>query len=390
MNSRLASRALSTSATRTSRPATLRQKTSRWRGWAPELLEDRRLLSTFTVSDLSGNPNDAGSLPHAVQLANAAPGSTIVFQSGLVGVIPLAATIQVTAPMTITGPGASSLVLLGGGAQSGFNILSVVSPQPVTISGLAITGGNAGVGQLGGGIGVFQSDLNLANCVITNCTSVAGGGIADFGTITMTNCVVAGNSAGNGGGIMIAVGEIMTMTNCTVAGNRIDASGIEGGGIDNRGNLTMTNCSVTGNSAQNNGGGIGNLFGSVTLINTSITGNTGTVGGGIFNEGSAKGPVTLTNCTVSGNSANRGGGIAAEGGKLTLNGSIVANNHLLAAPQPPSDIQGNVNPASAFNIIGAGGSGGLVNGVNNNIVIAPRRHPRPRFLTLRVAHLGQH
>jgi hypothetical protein len=107
-----------------SRLTTRQRNTCRWRSWVPELLEDRRLLSTFTVSDLSGDPNDAGSLPHAVQLANAAPGSTIVFQSGLAGVIPLAATIQVTAPMTITGPGASSLVLLGGGAQSGFNVLS--------------------------------------------------------------------------------------------------------------------------------------------------------------------------------------------------------------------------------------------------------------------------
>ena len=65
-----------------------------------------------------------------------------------------------------------------------------------------------------------------------------------------------------------------------------------------------------------------------------------------------------------------GGGVDVAGGTLTLNHSSVAGNFTLGTP---SDISvrdgGQVDPASANNLIGTGGSGGLVNGVNGNIVL---------------------
>jgi hypothetical protein len=54
---------------------------------------------------------------------------------------------------------------------------------------------------------------------------------------------------------------------------------------------------------------------------------------------------------------------------LTLNSSVVTGNLSL---NTPSDISllgtGQVNPASRHNVIGDGGSGGLVNGFNGNVV----------------------
>src|SRR5262249_20814628 len=67
-----------------------------------------------------------------------------------------------------------------------------------------------------------------------------------------------------------------------------------------------------------------------------------------------------------------GGGIEIQGSaaRLTLNNSVVAGNFALGTP---SDIDvhdgGVVDPASANNRIGTGGSGGLVNGVNGNNVL---------------------
>ena len=59
-----------------------------------------------------------------------------------------------------------------------------------------------------------------------------------------------------------------------------------------------------------------------------------------------------------------------DGAVLTLQRSVVLGNRNVAAP---SDIallgSGQVDPASAHNLLGVGGSGGLVNGANDNLVL---------------------
>ena len=100
-----------------------------------------------------------------------------------------------------------------------------------------------------------------------------------------------------------------------------------GGGIYNEsGTLTLTNCMVVGNSAQYSGGGIYSNRGTLTLTNSTVVGNSARdSGGGIYSSG---GTLTLTNSTVVGNSTrNRGGGgILFYSGPFTLNNTIVALN----------------------------------------------------------------
>ena len=115
------------------------------------------------------------------------------------------------------------------------------------------------------------------------------------------------------------------------------------------------------------------------INNSTISGNRALLSpgfaGGVTALGwdGGSGTVTLSNCTVTANDApgvNSGaarmiidttnGGSAA----ITLHNTIVAGNYRLGST--PSDITGTVNPASSFNLIGTGGSGGLTNGVNNN------------------------
>ncbi len=76
---------------------------------------------------------------------------------------------------------------------------------------------------------------------------------------------------------------------------------------------------------------------------------------------------TLTSCTVS---DNTGAGLYASTGTAKLIDTIVAGN---TKSSVASDIVGfvgfGIDSSSSYNLIGPGGSGGLANGVNNNIVL---------------------
>jgi peptidoglycan hydrolase-like protein with peptidoglycan-binding domain len=158
----------------------------------------------------------------------------------------------------------------------------------------------------------------------------AGGGIANFGALTVEKCVIRDNSANEGGGIFNQ--GLLTVTNCTISGNTADKiapPGYEcgsGGGVKNGfgGTLALTNCTLSGNHAVGKGGG---LFvaceGQAVLTNCTISGNqTEGVGGGLF----VKGGTELMHCTVSENASREPGGGIYVRSSLDFTSSIVANN----------------------------------------------------------------
>jgi len=144
----------------------------------------------------------------------------------------------------------------------------------------------------------------------------------------------------------------LTITGGNVSGN--------GGGIVNNGTLIVTNCNIAGNSATHSlsvGGGIHNSQ-VLIIMNSLISGNSAVLcGGGIFNEG---GIVTVVNCTLAGNSANFGGGIY-NGGTLGASNTIVAKNTL-------NDIYNVTNGTIVGNNNLIGDGSAFANGVNGNIV----------------------
>jgi hypothetical protein len=186
----------------------------------------------------------------------------------------------------------------------------------------------------GGGLRCESATAVVSNCVLAgNSAGDAGGGVWSG---TLNTCTLTGNSvAGYGGGAFES-----TLNNCTLTGN----SAFEGGGAYGG---TLNNCTLTGNSAYFLGGGAfestlnnctltGNLvycadyicFGGFgggalegTLNNCTLIGNWAQVGGG-----GASG-ATLNNCTLSGNSAEEGGG--ADG--CTLNNCILTGNSAYGA-----------------------------------------------------------
>ena len=82
----------------------------------------------------------------------------------------------------------------------------------------------------------------------------------------------------------------------------------------------------------------------------------------------AAGTTTLTACTISDNSADAdGGGLFDTGSSTTtLADTIVAGN---SASTADPDVDGTVSSASAYDLFGTGGSGGISNGSNGNIVL---------------------
>jgi len=115
------------------------------------------------------------------------------------------------------------------------------------------------------------------------------------------------------------------------------------------------------------GGGIAMAAGSgsATFANCTIAGNSssGGFGGGYWIYGSFNGVPQPPRSSPDYQAATSGGGLEAASGTVTLYNTIVALNS--------TDVglgAGTVSTSSAFNLIGTGGSGGLINGINGNQV----------------------
>jgi hypothetical protein len=366
-----------------------------------QVLEPRRLFSTYIVTGLGdsagsvssiGNDHfNATTLRAAISATNAHSGSDFIrFSSSLNGAITLNTALPaISDNLSIAGPGASIItVQRKSTASTGFSIFRVNPSKTVTIRGLTIARGTGSI---------FTDSFGGTHRV--------GGGIFNRGTLSLIACTVSANKTyneeGDGGGGGIYNTGSLTLTSCTLSGNIADSNvgfsdgdiffGTDGGGIYNdHGNVKVLLSTLSSNSATEEGGGIFNSSGgtllvsgstlkannayvggaiatggTLTLTNSTLVSNTAAFGGAIGNGGT----LTATNCTIFGNTVGGSGGGISNGGSLTLYNSIVAGNRFDdGSTTHASDIGGNANSASSFNLIGAGGAGGLQTGVNGNKV----------------------
>ena len=257
----------------------------------------------FTVTNL--NDSGAGSLRQAITDANSNPGADrVLFQSGLSGQITLGSLLPtITESLQVLGPGPDKLTVSGNNNSGIFLVYPVPNQQPVTISGLQLTGGKFSDG---------------------------GAILSKYASLTVENAVISGNTADD----------------------------FAGGGIVNQGgSLVLRSSTVSGNSIDGAGGGIYVWQGTpegTTIENSTITGNTATnTGGGIQFSASSVHPLIIRNSTISGNSAGSsfgGGGLFLDGGSSrTMVNTIVADNTAPVAPDV-STYSGNTLDAS-FSLI---------------------------------------
>jgi hypothetical protein len=298
--------------------------------------------------------------------------------------------VTIDKSVKLVGAGSSQTTISGGGPVLTIGTFGAANEPTVTVDGVTITGGvsrsspvstpftgHEGVFAAGGGVEIppgaefaVGATVTMTNTVVTGnrvaptetvpspsgaqCPSgpcpfarAVGGGIDNWGTLTLTNSTVSNNRVGTvaelsdvasdaeGAGIYSTIGAL-TISNSAISGNRASASAPNGRFADSGalflagGTLTMSNSSVTNNSA--------------TLAAGFPSGvNMGVHAGAIHFSQNAQ-AATLTNTTISGNAAtmtNSVGDSAADSAGLhtdidvsvnehlvTLSNDVIANNHV--------------------------------------------------------------
>jgi hypothetical protein len=343
---------------------------------ALEALEERALLSTFTVVDLGDGGTGSGlqgDLRYCVNAANTNNdlSNRIVFQPGVSGTLSLVqGRLFVDKNLEIDGPGADLLTISGSQLSSVFEITNDPRAQNVRLAGVTIADGIGifmGFAYEGGGLFNWHADVTLTNCVFTHnavggsasrgqggaiytmaghlvlnhCTvsdnsadgpdgTRAGAIYVADGTLTLDHCLISGNSSSKGVGAIFNNG-VLTATDTTVSDN----VGQIGGAIEDEFIMTWTRSTIADNVGTASAGGV-NANGIDTFINCTIANNqTPGVGGGLYNGGT--GQLTLTGSTISGNSAAMGGG-----GLWWAGGAVIATNSTFSGNSADSGTGGAI------------------------------------------------
>lgn len=232
------------------------------------------LATTWYVSRKGRDSNDCVSattacrtVGHAISVA--APGDSIMIAAAV-----YRENLTITTDLNLTGAGAAKTIIDGGGAARVFSILNT------------------------------SATVVLSKMTIRNGAAAGGGGILNWGTLTLNASTVSGNAAvsdysATGGGIYNS--GTLRINACTLSGNAGTTNFIYGGAIYNSGSVAINNSTLSGNSAN---------------------GFTGGGGGGIYNLSVLK----IANSTLSGNSGSPYGGAIYNGGTMTIKNSIVAHS----------------------------------------------------------------
>jgi len=320
------------------------------------------LASTWYVNGVRGNnSNDCKSPQHACKTIGAAIGLASPGDSIKVAAAKYRENLSIGVNLKLTGANPATTIIDGGGITHAISILSTTAK------------------------------VSLAKFTVQNGVAAGGGGIINWGTLTISQCTISGNYAASsysatGGGIYNS--GTLTINSSTLSANAGSTNFIYGGAIYNSGTVAVNNSTFSGNSASGfTGGGGGAIYndGTVTISNSTFSGNTGTPnGGGLYNE---VGTITIQNSIVA-NSPSGGncyGTISSNGYNLSSDGScnFAGAGDLNSVDPELGPLQNNGGPTQTLALpngspaVDAGNPGGCTDNRGQLLKTDQRGQPRP-------------
>ena len=235
--------------------------------------------------------------------------------------------------LTIAGTGAGGSIIDGGGIDGVFHLSPSGPDISVVIRALTVRGGDAGAFDGGGILSEAEATLTVSDAVISGNSAQEGGGMQVQGLTTIERTTFRGNVATSDSGALenfTSLQEVLTIRDSLFVDNRAPGAGA----IENYTNLSITNTTFSQNQATSgSAGAIRGLAGSsTTIVNSTIADNSSTSGAGALGSDET---ITLRNSIVADSTtpagANCTGAIVSEGGNVVDDASCSLSQ--------PTDIQ---------------------------------------------------
>jgi len=297
---------------------------------------------------------------------NAGP-DTIVFASGLEGVITLVGPLPVNSEVTIVGPGADKLTIaIPGNDFNNFRVLNVTNN--VTLRGVTIA--RTGTGR-GGGISNTRALILEEVVIIDTRYNGSGGGILNQGenaAVVMISSTIS-NSTGLRGGGILNVGGAVTVTNSLLQGNNTTGVVGEGTAIRNEGGTVFIADSTISNNTKQ---ALANTNDGVFTVERATLSDNATA---LYNSGAGS-TFAVTDSTIRNNRSsaiiNGGGGVSEPGGYFTVTNTLIADNRASSAAAISNQQEGNfllVESIVRGNVATFGGGAAIVNTLGGNFTV---------------------
>lgn len=221
--------------------------------------------------------------------------------------------IQISGDVELYGFGAARTVLEAAARpeEAVDRVIKILPEGRLFISGLTVRGGRAQDRiRNGGGIANYGS-LTIEDCAIVENEASAGAGVWTAGALVMRRCLVAANRT-----VMRPAADYSAAVGCRGSGGGVK--------VDKPGDARIEDSLIAWNSALKGGGGIHIACETrARLIGSTIFGNTsGTRGGGVDLSG---GTLELERCTIAGNRSTGRGFAVYNRGHLSLTGCLLAS-----------------------------------------------------------------